>query len=346
MFDSSGGNQEVSGTERSVSIALSIVAPCFNEVEGIAEFARRTTAAARNVVGEDFELLLVDDGSHDGTWNWITRLANSDPRISGIRLSRNFGHQAALTAGLSAAKGNRILMIDADLQDPPEVLGPMMRQMDRGADVVYGKRSARKGETALKLVTASAFYRVINWISEINIPRDTGDFRLVTRPVLNALIAMPERTRFVRGMVGWIGFRQEAYSYIRDARYAGTTKYRLKEMIRFAADAITGFSTLPLRLAHFVANVSLLISVATLVYVIWSLVLGKAVPGWASLLGITSLFSGAQMFMLGVIGSYVGRTYMEVKGRPLFFVAERTPAETGVHDAARDGKLVLVKDRK
>jgi dolichol-phosphate mannosyltransferase len=234
-------------------------------------------------------------------------------------------------------------MIDADLQDPPEVLGQMMTQIDSGADVAYGRRSKRQGETAFKIATASAFYRVINWISETNIPRDTGDFRLVTRPVLEALLSMPERSRFVRGMIGWIGFRQEPCFYVRDARYAGTTKYPLRKMIRFAADAITGFSTIPLRLSHFVANISLLISIATFIYVIWSLVVGKAVPGWASLLGITSLFSGAQMFMLGVIGSYVGRTYMEAKGRPLFVVAEQRLAKHALNLARADSGIVAVR---
>jgi dolichol-phosphate mannosyltransferase len=319
---------------------LSIVAPCFNEAEGITEFARRATIAARNVVGEEFELVLVDDGSQDQTWNKIACICDSDSRITGIKLSRNFGHQAALTAGLCAARGKRILMIDADLQDPPEILGQMMMQIDAGADVVYGRRSRRKGETAFKIATASAFYRVINWISEIDIPRDTGDFRLVTRRVLDVLLSMPERARFVRGMMGWIGFRQEPCFYVRDARHAGTTKYPLRKMLRFAADAITGFSTIPLRLSHFVANISLLISMATLVYVIWSLIIGRAIPGWASLLGITSLFSGAQMFMLGVIGSYVGRTYIEAKGRPLFVVAERSPTW---NPTITDGEIASVQ---
>ena len=315
-----------SGLVNAGPLALSIVAPCFDEAEGVAEFTRRATAAARDAVGEDFEVVLVDDGSRDGTWDRIKRLSKLDPCVRGLRLSRNFGHQAALTAGLAASRGARILMIDADLQDPPELLGRMMTQIDDGADVVYGRRLRRKGETAFKVATASIFYRVMNLISEINIPRDTGDFRLVTRPVLKALLAMPERSRFLRGMIGWIGFRQEPCAYVREARHAGTTKYPLKKMLSFAADAITGFSTLPLRFSLFVANVSLLVSVATFVYVIWSLVVGQTVPGWASLLGITSLFSGAQMFMLGVIGSYVGRTYMEAKARPLFVVAEQTAA--------------------
>ena len=300
---------------------LSIVVPCFNEADGLEEFYRRASAAAEAFGA--FEIVLVDDGSKDATWSVIKSLCAEDLAVQGIRLSRNFGHQAALTAGLQAARGERILMIDADLQDPPELLTKMMAELDEGADVAYGKRESRMGETAFKRLTAAVFYRALKRISEVQIPIDTGDFRLITRPVLNALLDMPERYRFIRGMVAWLGFNQVAVPYVRDARFAGETHYTLGRMVKFSIDAMTGFSTVPLQFAHVVANVTLLIALGALIYIGGSLLTGTTVPGWASILAFIAIFSSAQLFVLGVIGEYLGRMYMESKGRPLFVTAER-----------------------
>ncbi|MBX9746840.1 MAG: glycosyltransferase family 2 protein [Hyphomonadaceae bacterium] len=326
-----------------MDLQVSVVAPCFNEEDGLHEFHRRVSAACAGF--PDHEIVLVDDGSKDSTWSVICALAESDPHVRGIKLSRNFGHQAALTAGLASARGARIMMIDADLQDPPELLGDMMKAMDAGADVVYGKRTRRQGESAFKRASAAAFYRVIGRLSEVDIPVDTGDFRLVDRRVLDALLSMPERYRFVRGMIAWIGFRQVPLEYVRDRRYAGTTNYTLARMIKFSMDAITGFSTIPLQFAHVIANLALLIGLGTLVYIVWSWFNGIVVPGWTSLLTTIAIFSSLQMFVLGVIGDYLGRMYMESKGRPLFIVAEQVggprairaqhaPALAEQHDSA------------
>jgi polyisoprenyl-phosphate glycosyltransferase len=237
--------REIRQADFAAEVQLSVVAPCFNEATGLREFHARVSAACAGF--PDHEIVLVDDGSKDATWPVICALTKKDPHVRGIRLSRNFGHQAALTAGLMAAGGARILMIDADLQDPPELLPEMMKAMDAGADVVYGKRTSRRGESVFKRVTAAAFYRVISRLSEVDIPVDTGDFRLVDRRVLDALLSMPERYRFVRGMVAWIGFKQVPLEYVRNPRFAGTTNYTLARMIKFSMDAITGFSTVPHR---------------------------------------------------------------------------------------------------
>ncbi len=300
--------------------ALSIVAPCFNEAMGVKEFHRRVSAAASGFGA--YEMILVDDGSSDSTWAEISALCTNDPHVRGLRLSRNFGHQAALTAGLKAARGARTIMIDADLPDPPELLTAMMAEMDAGADVVFGRRKQRLGETAFKRISAAAFYRVVNRLAEVRIPVDTGDFRLVSRQVLDALLRMPERHRFVRGMVAWLGFRQVGVEYVRDPRYAGVTNYTLGRMVKFSMDAITGFSTVPLQFAHIVANVALIVGLGVFGYIAYSIVAGTAVPGWASILAFTALFASAQMFILGVMGEYLGRMYMETKRRPLYFVAE------------------------
>jgi polyisoprenyl-phosphate glycosyltransferase len=303
---------------------VSVIAPCFNEAECLPEFIRRVTDVCTSLLESDWELVLVDDGSRDDTWGLVSAASRSDPRVVGLRLSRNFGHQAALTAGLMKARGERILMIDADLQDPPELLGEMMDAMDRGVDVVYGRRTRRAGETWFKSASAALFYRLIHRLSDVKIPVDTGDFRLITRPVLEALLGLPERHRFVRGMIAWLGYRQEPVCYERDARFAGATNYTLSRMLKFAGDALTGFSTVPLRFAHVVANASLLFGLGVLGYVVWSYARGLTVPGWASAVCVVALLSTAQLFVLGVIGEYVGRTYTEAKGRPLFIVAERT----------------------
>jgi len=227
--------------------ALSIVVPCFNEEACLPTLHERLTAAARGAAGDDYEIVLVNDGSRDSTWPIMRRLADEDPHVVGVNLSRNHGHQLALTAGLDLCRGEVILIIDADLQDPPELLPQMLETMRRdGADVVYGVRRSRAGETPFKRATAHGFYRLLSRATEVDIPLDAGDFRLMSRRALDALLAMPEQARFIRGMVAWIGFKQAPFTYDRDRRFAGETKYPLRKMIRFAFDALTGFSSAPL----------------------------------------------------------------------------------------------------
>lgn len=299
---------------------LSVVVPCYNEADGIGELHRRVSAACRAEVGPDYELILVDDGSRDETWTRIAALVRADPAVTGVRLSRNHGHQLALTAGLHVCRGERILIIDADLQDPPELLGTMMARMDAGADVVYGTRTARDGETWFKKGTAALFYRLLDRLVDIEIPKDTGDFRLMSRRALEVLNAMPEQHRFIRGMVSWIGLKQEPLPYDRQARVTGTTKYPLSKMVRFAVDAITSFSIKPLRAASYIGFFFALCAVAALAYALFSWARHETVPGWTSVMVVTLVLGSTQLLILGVLGEYLGRLYMETKHRPLFIV--------------------------
>ena len=303
--------------------ALSIVVPCFNEQECLAELHSRLSAAARAAVGEDYELVLINDGSKDRSWPIMRALAERDPRVLAINLSRNHGHQLALTAGLDLCRGRNILIIDADLQDPPELLGAMLETMAREeADVVYGVRRAREGETRFKRATAAAFYRLLARVTEVDMPVDAGDFRLMSRRSLDALLAMPEQARFIRGMVAWIGFKQVPILYDRKERFAGTTKYPLGKMIRFALDALTGFSSAPLKLAShaglWLAAGSLLI----VLYILYAWAIGRSVPGWTSLMLVVVVLGAVQMFVLGLHGEYIGRLYNEAKRRPLYIIQE------------------------
>jgi glycosyltransferase involved in cell wall biosynthesis len=300
--------------------SLSVVAPCYNEAEVLPEFYRRTSAAARLTCGEDHEIVLVDDGSNDRTWDIITALAGVDQRIVGVRLMRNVGHQAAATAGLALSRGSRVMLIDADLQDPPELIAPMVEIMDRGADVVFGKRTSRQAETWFKRTTANAFYRLLTHLTDVPIPRDTGDFRLMSRRVVDALLAMPERQRFIRGMVSWIGGRQVALPYERLSRHAGTSKYPFSKMVRFSADAITSFSATPLRLATYLGLAAAALGLILLVYTLWRWMNGGTVVGWSSIMTSIVLFGAVQLVVLGIMGEYVGRLFQEAKARPLFLI--------------------------
>ena len=301
--------------------ALSVVAPCFNEEDVLPEFLRRMGVVLDGFGGTS-ELVLVDDGSRDGTWRVIGEAAAQDPRVVGVRLMRNHGHQLALTAGLSICRGERVLIIDADLQDPPELLPGMMALMDQGADVVYGQRRVREGESLFKRATAAAFYRVIGRLTDVEIPSDTGDFRLMTRRVLDLLLAMPERHRFIRGMVAWIGGRQVPLQYDRKARAAGETKYPLTKMVRFAIDAITAFSVVPLMASMTIGWIMAAVGFAFFVYSIVGFALGYNLPGWTSLMAAIGLLGGMQFLMLGIIGAYLGRLYDQNKGRPLFMIRD------------------------
>ena len=306
----------------SKSPRLSVVVPCFNEEAVLPEGHRRLRSACSEAAGDDYEIVFVDDGSRDGTWPILAALAETDWHVVAVALSRNFGHQLALSAGLSLARGDRIAMIDADLQDPPELLTQMMVLMDAGADVVYGQRLQREGETAFKTLSASLFYRLLNRLTDVEIPENVGDFRLVTRRVLDVLLGMPEQHRFVRGLVAWLGFRQEPLPYIRQPRLAGETKYPLRKMLRLAADAITGFSVRPLHLSMLFAMFSFAVSMGVALYALAAWLLGDAVRGWASLTVVVALFAGVQLLCLGIIGEYLGRMFIEVKRRPLYVVRE------------------------
>lgn len=302
---------------------LSVVIPCMNEEASIPRLVSRLTQAIAPWK-DRAEIILVDDGSTDATWKAIETAQAGCAQLVGIKLSANRGHQIALTAGLEAAQGERIFMLDADLQDPPELLVDMMFMMDRGFDVVYGRRSERQGETMFKKATAHLFYRFLNAMSDVPIPQDTGDFRLVNRRSLDAVLAMPEKARFIRGMFAWAGFKQVGIEYIRAPRALGETKYPFRAMMRFAIDAMTAFSTKPLKLATRLSFVSLFMAALMAVYVIYSLVVYQTAPGWASVVLAVSFFSGAQLLTLGILGEYIGRLYVEAKDRPLYFVSDDT----------------------
>ncbi|HEX7164581.1 MAG TPA: glycosyltransferase family 2 protein, partial [Trebonia sp.] len=321
---------------------LSVVVPCYNEAEGLRELHRRVTLACRAVlacraeVESSYELVLVNDGSTDGTWTVIRELAEEDPNVVGVSLSRNHGHQLALTSGLSLCRGERVLILDADLQDPPELLGRMMDLMDKGADVVYGKRIRREGETWFKKATAAAFYRALGRLVEFPIPVDTGDFRLMSRRAVDVLNAMPERHRFIRGMVSWIGLTQVPLHYLRQGRYAGSTKYPLAKMVRFAVDAISSFSIAPLRLASYLGLLFGVGGLLALAYVLYSWLTHQTVPGWTSVITVVLILGSAQLFLLGIFGEYLGRLYLESKRRPLFVIDQivRRPATAANQTAA------------
>ena len=302
------------------TLSLSAVVPCYNEEDSLPELYRRLKAACLEAVGEDHEIVLVDDGSSDTTWQIIAGLSQQDENVVAVKLARNHGHQIALTAGLEVSVGEQIFIIDADLQDPPELLEPMLKLMQDGADVVYGQRTERKGETVFKRVTAAGFYRVLNRLVDTEIPSDTGDFRLMRRKVLNVLLDMPERQRFIRGMVAWIGFNQVAFPYARDERFAGETKYPLRAMLRLSADAITGFSVKPLKVASYLGFLTALMSILLIGYSLVSWLFFTTVSGWTSLIIVILIVSSVQLMVLGVIGEYLGRLVTEAKQRPMFII--------------------------
>lgn len=299
----------------------SIVAPVFNEEETLPHFYERVIEIMEQM-GESFELLLINDGSHDRSYRIMQELHERDPRVHAIDFSRNFGHQIAISAGLDHAQGQAVIIMDTDLQDPPEVIPDLAGRWKEGAEVVYAQRARRLGESRFKLITASAFYSLIGRITSIKIPRNTGDFRLLDRRVVDVLIKMREQHRFMRGLSAWVGFRQEAVLYERKERFAGETKYPLSKMIRFSMDAITSFSHVPLKLAttfgFFLAGLSLLgIVVAAIARIFFGVITGQA-----STLVLVLFLGGVQLIFLGILGEYLGRIYDEVRARPLYIVRE------------------------
>ena len=301
---------------------LSVVVPCYNEEEVIPITHNRLIFVLEEITPQ-FELIYIDDGSQDETPNHLRQLQQHDQRVKVVFLSRNFGHQMAITAGLDHVSGDAVVLIDADLQDPPEVIKEMVNRWYEGYDVVYGVRTDRQGETPFKLWSAKAFYRMMNRLSDVPIPLDTGDFRLMDRRVVEALKIMPERDRFLRGMVSWVGFRQVAVSYQRSPRIAGVSKYPLFKMIRFAADGILSFSLVPLRIAIWVGLLTVALSFLGILYALFVRLFTLSwVPGWTISFIAILFIGGIQLIFLGVIGEYIGRIYREDKRRPLYLVRE------------------------
>ena len=296
---------------------LSVVAPVYNEEATIEEFYGRVCGALTDM---HFELVLVDDGSSDRTHAALERLAATDPRVRVVFLSRNFGHQTALTAGLDHARGDAVVMLDADLQDPPELITTMLDHWRGGCDVVYAVRAQREGESRFKLSTARWFYRLFDKLAQVELQPNSGDFRLLDRRALDALLSMRERNRFLRGMTVWVGYTQAAVPYKRDPRYAGETKYTLSRMLRFSLDAISSFSHRPLQLATLLGFVISLLAFVAIPIVVALRLLGSYLPGFSALTIVVLLLGGIQLIAIGIIGEYVGRIYDEVKGRPLYLV--------------------------
>ena len=305
---------------------ISIVVPCYNEQEVFGETYKRLTETFEQLDKNKYhyEIIFVNDGSKDNTLEQIQNVIKQDPRVKGINFSRNFGHQIAITAGLDNCKGDAAVVIDADLQDPPTVILEMVKKWEEGYDVIFGKRSARAGESTFKLLTAKWFYRFINRLSDVDMPLDTGDFRLMDRNALDQFLSMRETYRFVRGMVAWIGFKQTFVEYDRESRFAGTTKYPLKKMLRLASDAILSFSNTPLKIATFVGFITSIVAFFGILYSLYMrLFTDNFVEGWTLLMISVLLIGGIILLVLGIIGEYVGRIYGEIKQRPLYIIRDK-----------------------
>jgi glycosyltransferase involved in cell wall biosynthesis len=306
--------------------SLTVVVPAYNEADGLAAFHARL-AAVLNSLDLDCEVLYVDDGSRDDTWAVITALCEKDTRVGGLRLSRNFGKELALTAGLDHAQADAVVVIDADLQDPPELIPQFVQAWREGYDVVYGRRASRAGETRLKRATAALFYRLLERLSSTPVPRDAGDFRLLSRRALAALRQIRERQRFMKGLFAWVGFRQKAIAYHRDPRHRGASKFDYWRLWNFALDGITSFSGAPLKVASYVGFLTALLAFGDALWVFGkALLFGDPVRGYPTLMVVILFLGGMQLMSLGMIGEYLGRLYLEAKQRPLYLVDELRPA--------------------
>lgn len=302
---------------------LSIIVPMYYEELVAYECYHRLKNVVNNIEDMDHEIIFINDGSKDRTLAILKGIAKSDECVKIIDFSRNFGHQAAVTAGLFNCKGDAVVIIDADLQDPPEIIPEMIEKWKEGHQVIYGKRRTRSGESKFKLLTAKYFYRILSYMASIEIPKDTGDFRLMDKIVVEAFKEMPEQNRFIRGMVSWIGFDQVPLEYNRDDRFAGETKYPLRKMIKFATDGIVSFSTKPLKLTAIFGTCTIGISIILIIYTIVTKIVSNTSMGWASTMCVILFFSGVQLLSLGVIGEYIARIYDESKNRPLYLVKEK-----------------------
>ncbi len=326
--------------------ALSAVAPCYNEAKGLPEFYRQLSAACRDAAGESYEIVLVTDGSKDGTGDLLRGLAAGDRHVVVVNLTRNFGLQGALTAGLEQALGERILVIDADLQDPPGLLPEMMALMDAGADVVYGRRRSRQGESLAKRTATWLFYRQLRRLIDIDIPLDAGNFRLITRRVLDVLNSLPEQHRFFPGLVSWVGLKQVPVFYDRAPRFAGRSNQSLRKLLTLALDGITSFSVLPLRVASYFGLLTGAVALAMLAYSLGSWLLKLAPPGWTSQTTIILVIGSAQLIVLGIVGEYIGRLYMESKRRPIYLVDSVVRREAAEGPASPDSAAVAPAPEK
>ena len=301
---------------------LSVVVPVFNETEVIDSFYARLKKVVDSLNPITCEIIFVDDGSRDGSYQKLVNLADSDPNVRVIKFSRNFGHQLAITAGIDAAKGDAVVVIDSDLQDPPEVIEKFIKKWEEGYDVVYGIREKREGETKMKLFTAALFYRLLKAIIKIDIPADAGDFRLMSRRAVEKFRELRERDRFVRGLVSWVGFKQTGVPYLRDKRYAGETKYPYRKMIKFAFDGIASFSNMPLKLATWFGYITSLLAFLYACSVFVQKFMGYTVQGWATIMVGMLFLGGVQLICLGILGEYIGRIFNEIKQRPLYVIEE------------------------
>ena len=301
---------------------FSVVIPAYNEQETIAETYRRLTGVLSGM-GEPYELIFVNDGSKDQTAHIIAGFCEQDPNVKLINFTRNFGHMPAISAGMENSRGRAVFVIDADLQDPPEVFPEMAAKWKEGYHVVYGKRLTRKGETVFKKITAKIFYRLLRNMTTVDLPLDAGEFRLIDRKVCDAINRLPEKSRYIRGLVSWVGFKQIPVEYVREQRFAGVTKYPLRKMITFAMDAITSFSNKPLRLATTLGFILSFLSFVYLLVILYQrLFTDRAIAGWASTMGVILFTQGIVLMILGLMGEYIGRIYSEIKNRPVYIIQE------------------------
>jgi len=312
---------------------VSLIVPVFNETEVLPEFFRRATDALSSIPDADYELVFVEDGSHDGSYAMLQGFAEGDARVRVLKFSRNFGHQIAITAGIDHARGDSVVVIDADLQDPPEVVPELVAKWREGFDVVYAVRALRAGEGRMKLWTASLFYRILARLTKIEIPVDVGDFRLMSRRAVEQFKQLREKDRFVRGLVSWLGFKQAGVTYERAERFAGATKYPYSKMLKFALDGITSFSTVPLRLATWLGYAASIFAFVYLASVFVQKLAGVTVEGWATIMVAMLFLGGVQLICLGILGEYIGRIFNEIKPRPIYIVEE-------VVEAASDSSSV------
>ena len=301
---------------------ISLVIPMYYEEQVAEECYRRTRNVLKSIEEYDYEIIFINDGSKDKTLEILETIAKEDNKVKVISFSRNFGHQSAVTAGLKYATGDAIIIIDADLQDPPELIPDMLKYWENGYDVIYGKRKKREGESAFKLLTAKVFYETLNKLSDVEIPKDTGDFRLVDKKVVDVVNNLPEHNKFLRGLFSWVGFRQYAYEYERKERFAGKTKYPLKKMMKLAKDGIFSFSTKPLKIVGGLGIISVIISIAILIYAILSYAYSwnNLTPGWTSIMCTITFLGGVILLSLWMIGEYIGRIYEETKQRPQYII--------------------------
>ena len=304
---------------------ISVVIPMYYEELVVDECYKRMTDVLTKMKEYEYEIICVDDGSGDNTLQILEDIASKDNHVKVISFARNFGHQCAVTAGLKNTTGDAIIIIDADLQDPPELIPEMLKLWEQGNEVVYGKRKTREGESAFKLFTAKMFYKTLNALSDVDIPKDTGDFRLVDRKIVDVMNSLPEHNKFLRGLWGWIGFKQIAFEYERKERFAGKTKYPLKKMLKLASDGIISFSTKPLKLVGGLGFISIFISIIILIYSILSFVFkwNNLTPGWASIMVAITFFSGIQLLSIWIISEYIGRIYDETKSRPQYVIRKK-----------------------